>query len=173
MPDKKKSTTKKESLANRLILIGWTLLGLTIVIAIIAWNISYSSIIQGAAYSWPLLILLFSSMIIFSIGLVINKNKFYILTILSAILSVSLMFILAHSEVGIQIEINNANYCEIKEDCVKLEGKCPLGCSILVNKKEANKIKSLIDSYKETCIYDCMPLGGIKCENSKCLEFYP
>jgi hypothetical protein len=39
----------------------------------------------------------------------------------------------------IQSKINQANYCNIKSDCIDIGGKCPFGCYIYVNKEEAKR----------------------------------
>jgi hypothetical protein len=98
-------------------------------------------------------------------------KKLYIIIIILAVFITGFLFYI-QSKYYIYNEINRANYCEVKEDCVNAGGKCPFGCRILVNKNEANYIKKIVSSYKEKCIYDCMPPGEIKCENNKCLEIY-
>jgi hypothetical protein len=65
-------------------------------------------------------------------------------------------------------EIEKANYCETKEDCVDAGGKCPFGCYTYVNKGEVDRIKTLLDSYESTCIFDCAYCPYFECKNNKC-----
>ena len=101
------------------------------------------------------------------------KKRVLIIIFIILLMFISGFLWYRYSKYYIYNEVNHANYCELKEDCVDAGGKCPFGCRILVNKNEADYVKKIISSYKSTCIYDCMPLGEIKCENSRCLEFYP
>jgi hypothetical protein len=65
-------------------------------------------------------------------------------------------------------EIEKANYCTTKEDCVDVGRKCPFGCYIYVNKDEVGRIRSLLDSYKSTCMFDCAYCPGVECKDKKC-----
>jgi hypothetical protein len=67
-------------------------------------------------------------------------------------------------------EIDAANYCDAREKCVNLGAKCPFGCNIYVNEKEADRIESMLRSYPEDCIYDCQLCPGVECVNNKCVE---
>ena len=71
------------------------------------------------------------------------------------------------SEKYINNEIEKANYCNTKYDCVNAGDKCPFGCYVFVNKNEITKIKNLIDSYKSNCIYSCAVCEA-DCKNNKC-----
>lgn len=70
----------------------------------------------------------------------------------------------------IQGQIEKANYCAIKEDCVLAERKCPFGCNILVNKNELDKINRMIGEYKQTCYLTCASLRYYGCDLNKCVE---
>ena len=68
----------------------------------------------------------------------------------------------------IRSEIERANYCSIKEDCVRVEAKCPIGCEVYVNKEEESNIRNIFDSFKERCMYTCARASEIECRNNKC-----
>ena len=71
---------------------------------------------------------------------------------------------------SIQVEIDNANFCDTKDDCIDVESKCPFGCNIFVNKDQSSKIKDLIESYETNCMYKCRPSTGVDCIDNKCEE---
>lgn len=70
----------------------------------------------------------------------------------------------------IQGQIDKANYCSVKEDCVLAESKCPFGCNIFVNKNELGRINKLISEYKQKCNLSCAPLKYHNCDENKCVE---
>lgn len=72
------------------------------------------------------------------------------------------------SESYIKSKIEEANYCNTKEDCVNVGNKCPFGCYVYVNKNEADKISNLVNSYKSNCIYACIPCLDVECKNNRC-----
>jgi hypothetical protein len=69
----------------------------------------------------------------------------------------------------IKSEIEKANYCETKSDCVDVGGKCPFGCYVFVNENEAERIGNLIENYESTCIYSCVALENYDCVENKCV----
>ncbi len=87
--------------------------------------------------------------------------------VILAIVLISI-FGLSRSKSSIKNEIEKANYCDTKEDCVYAGGKCPFGCYVYVNKNEVNKIQNIIASFKSNCIYDCMYCPEVECKNNKC-----
>ena len=72
----------------------------------------------------------------------------------------------------IKEEIKNAKACDTAEDCVSVGSKCPFGCSIVVNKTNADRIKSLVDGYSTNCQYDCLPSDKIVCEEGQCKQTF-
>jgi hypothetical protein len=75
------------------------------------------------------------------------------------------------TESYIEKQIREANYCHIDSDCFYLEGKCPFGCHIYVNKKEASKIEKLLDSFQSGCIYGCVEkCSFVECDDGKCIS---
>ena len=73
---------------------------------------------------------------------------------------------------AIEQVIKNAQYCEAKNDCTQIESKCPFGCYTFVNKNEAEKIQTFIDSYESRCMYICVQIEGYDCINNKCEVLY-
>lgn len=71
-------------------------------------------------------------------------------------------------EEEIKKEIDKANYCESPRDCVDVGGKCPFDCAIVVNAREAERIRALVDGFESKCMYSCTPITGVKCERQKC-----
>jgi hypothetical protein len=78
------------------------------------------------------------------------------------------MMACAPDKVSIQREIDRAKYCEDAADCVDVGSKCPFGCSIVVNKVEAEFIRKLVQDYTTDCAYDCLALKEILCQEKKC-----
>lgn len=79
-------------------------------------------------------------------------------------------FFFIRSEYYIEMKIKEANYCQTKNDCIELQGQCPFGCYVYVNKSEGERIKNLIDSYESTCIYGCIESSGYDCLENKCVS---
>ncbi len=70
---------------------------------------------------------------------------------------------------GVKFAISQAQYCEIKDDCVEVNSRCPFGCSVFVNKAERQNIQDLMDSYLGPyCVYDCVEIKGYDCVSKKC-----
>ncbi|MCK5123407.1 MAG: hypothetical protein KAQ87_04660 [Candidatus Pacebacteria bacterium] len=70
----------------------------------------------------------------------------------------------------IEVEIRKSNYCDIKDDCARVNPSCSLGCDVIVNKDKVERINKLIDIIKGKCSADC---GGVEtdlaCVNNKCM----
>jgi hypothetical protein len=70
--------------------------------------------------------------------------------------------------------IEDANYCEVAEDCVDVGSHCPFGCNILVNVEEADGIDRALERRRETCLYECAaPAGEIVCAQGECVYAEP
>ena len=100
-----------------------------------------------------------------------NRN-IAIIVVLLILLVVVLAFFNPRSEGNIKKEIELANYCNAKSDCVDVGGKCPFGCYVFVNKNESQRIETLINSYESTCVYSCIALQGFDCVESKCQPIF-
>lgn len=69
----------------------------------------------------------------------------------------------------IEQEIEKANYCQLKSDCILIKSECPFGCYIPVNKQEENYIINLIDDFGSKCVYSCIQIEGFDCIDNKCV----
>ena len=69
---------------------------------------------------------------------------------------------------NVQQQIQGANYCQTTQDCVVLEGKCPFGCYITINIAEKENLEPLLEKYETRCIYGCIALDGVICQDNKC-----
>lgn len=72
------------------------------------------------------------------------------------------------TESGINQAIEQAQYCEVKSDCVQVDAKCPFGCNVFVNKREVERIQTFIDSHESRCAYVCVALKSYDCVNNRC-----
>ena len=69
----------------------------------------------------------------------------------------------------IKTEMNKANYCETKDDCIETNTKCPIGCYNVVNIADVNRINDLVKEFKQTCFQTCTTLMDVNCVDSKCV----
>lgn len=81
----------------------------------------------------------------------------------------------APTEAQINAAIEQANHCELPEDCVDAGSVCPFGCDIYVHTDEVDRIRQLLDSWlesAETCTYRCQPSAGVVCDDFRCVPSY-
>lgn len=71
-------------------------------------------------------------------------------------------------DAGLMEALEEANYCDQKEDCVDLGPICPLGCAILVNADEAEAWEILLMSYESDCDFKCPSNEGATCVDGQC-----
>jgi len=71
------------------------------------------------------------------------------------------------------VEMERANYCDVKEDCVETNTKCPLGCYHLVNVAELEKVNGFVKEFKQNCFQTCAALEDYECIDSKCEPTLP
>jgi len=86
--------------------------------------------------------------------------------------AVSILLVLSScqsAENRIKEEIEKANYCNTKDDCVLAGSECPFGCYIYVNVDEAERITRIIDNFESRCIYSCISCPDVECSESKCV----
>ena len=88
--------------------------------------------------------------------------------ILALLISTLIISGCAKTEDYIKNEIEKANHCNTKQDCIDAGGKCPFGCYVYVNKNEVDRISNLISSYRSNCIYSCILCQDVACENNMC-----
>lgn len=64
------------------------------------------------------------------------------------------------------------SYCESDSDCEYFGWECPLWCYIPINRKYINVARDLVSNFvnhlDERCIYDCVYMNKVVCENFKC-----
>lgn len=97
-----------------------------------------------------------------------NNRNIAIIVVLLLLLIVALAYFDPRSEGSVKREIERANYCNTKSDCVDVGGKCPFGCYVFVNKNESQRIETLVNSYNSTCMYACIALKDFDCISGKC-----
>ena len=103
------------------------------------------------------------------------NSKLIFVILFSILISIILFLVYINkppSEDYIRNEIEKANYCSSKDDCVLAGSKCPFGCHIFVNKNEKDKISDLIEGYQGTCLYACVELKDYNCIDKKCAAIY-
>lgn len=68
--------------------------------------------------------------------------------------------------------LESYNYCEKDSDCEYFIWDCPFSCYISINKNFWDISKNIINNYishqDEKCIYECLAMDKIECENYKC-----
>jgi PBP1b-binding outer membrane lipoprotein LpoB len=58
--------------------------------------------------------------------------------------------------------------CQVDDDCEVLEGKCPVGCYVGVNRENSDQVREAMDAHVDSCVYRCRPHKGVSCEQNKC-----
>ena len=73
------------------------------------------------------------------------------------------------SEDAVREEIRVAGHCSVAADCVDIGSFCPYGCSIVVHRDEADRMRRYLQANnKNTCLYDCAQLKSITCDSGQC-----
>ncbi len=72
------------------------------------------------------------------------------------------------AEAKLKNELEAANYCETKNDCVLIGSKCPFDCYIYVNADKADILKSKVEAYESKCEYSCLACADVACVEGKC-----
>lgn len=73
----------------------------------------------------------------------------------------------------VKVQISASNYCEVDNDCVVVDSKCPFDCYVFVNQDNAVEVKKTIDEYESKCVYGCAEKPSVKCEQNKCIAVSP
>jgi hypothetical protein len=70
-------------------------------------------------------------------------------------------------------ELSKFNYCDVKGDCARVLGKCPIG-NVYVNKKEVAKTENLMKLVPAICVYSRTFINdSLKdCIYGKCIQQY-
>lgn len=97
-------------------------------------------------------------------------KKYLIFGLLIMVIGLLLYYFTVNNndENKIKKEIELANYCEVKNDCIQIVAKCPFDCYVYVNKFEEERIDQLIKSFESKCVYGCIDPPEYECTNGKC-----
>jgi len=77
------------------------------------------------------------------------------------------------SEDAVREEIRIAGRCSLATDCVDIGSYCPYGCSVVVHKDEAERMRRFLSGQaKSTCLYDCAQLKAITCDAGQCRALF-
>lgn len=135
------------------------------------WIISLGSLYHYLIFDYLLFFIIFIFVFIFI--KVINQKKLilnstYVLFGILVFGIISFNSYLPLRQNYIFKEIVKGGYCEIDSDCIGMDGSCPFGCFVSVNKKEEKRIDSLIKSFPCNCVYGCTERQAVRCINKKC-----
>jgi hypothetical protein len=72
------------------------------------------------------------------------------------------------NEQAIRALLDEANTCQRTEDCVSIGSKCPFGCHLFVHADYASEMRSMMDAYPSSCVYDCAQSFGAECRARRC-----
>jgi len=68
--------------------------------------------------------------------------------------------------------LDSYNFCETDNDCIYTYWDCPFGCYVPVNKDFIGIASKIIANYFDInghyCVYDCLEMNDVKCNNYKC-----
>ena len=91
-----------------------------------------------------------------------------LIAILIVFILIAMLISFLNSEYYIKYQIDKADYCDTKEDCVDAGGKCPFGCYVYVNEEEVDRISSKIENYDSNCVYGCVRCSDVACIDGRC-----
>ncbi|MDD9953191.1 MAG: hypothetical protein OXR66_02555 [Candidatus Woesearchaeota archaeon] len=74
------------------------------------------------------------------------------------------------SEESVRETIEEANYCDVTEDCVQATSACPFGCCTFVNKEEVENVNKKIEGFNGQCKVKCHECPPVACINTKCVQ---
>lgn len=107
---------------------------------------------------------------------ILKKWWFWVVVVIILILVIIQNLFLTY----VHNQLDKANYCDVKDDCIEIVSQCGFGFDILVNKNEEQNIKSMLKLYKvvsKSCdsvsFHDAMLRFKEKnCVNNKCVMIY-
>jgi len=73
--------------------------------------------------------------------------------------------------------IKSSNFCGVAADCIDIGGACPFGCHNVVNRAEAERIKTSLTAFSSNSLVPCknrcsaLPIK-IECKVGKCSWTY-
>lgn len=85
------------------------------------------------------------------------------------LLTVSALVGCGPSESEIRSAIEDANFCEVADDCTRISGSCPFGCNIYVNVSEASRIRQLMGQWESDCFDKCPSAWPPACVGGRCV----
>jgi hypothetical protein len=72
--------------------------------------------------------------------------------------------------------LDSYRYCEADNECSIFYWECPFGCWQAVNTKHLdisqNIIKNWVNNNEPRCVYDCLAIEWVKCEEYKCKAYF-
>lgn len=81
------------------------------------------------------------------------------------------------TERRVEDELEDANYCDITEDCIIVDPGCPLACHAPINKAEKAEIEKLLERYhrqhRDDCADLCENIGNVYCLHGECIILDP
>ena len=89
-------------------------------------------------------------------------------TVLGLGMAIALSACSAFAEYRIRQQLNDANRCTTAADCELIGSVCPFGCYIYVHTDEAERIRGVLDGYRNSCAYSCVPSQGVSCAQNRC-----
>lgn len=96
------------------------------------------------------------------------KKKYILLSVGLILIGLGIFIYKFPLKIYVDWRLNEANYCEVKEDCINLGSKCPFGCYIYVNSEEEEKMNNLLNSFESKCIYGCEQCLDVECVSGEC-----
>ncbi len=76
-------------------------------------------------------------------------------------------------EEKIRTAIDQANHCQVKDDCMVAFFDCPFGCGSYIHKDEQARLQAMVDEYQKPamsrCMYDCMKPPEPDCVSGRCV----
>lgn len=69
--------------------------------------------------------------------------------------------------------LESYNYCETDDDCGYIAWECPFGCYVPLNNNFSKIAWNILDNYFDVngknCVYSCLYMDKVVCENYKCI----
>ncbi len=89
------------------------------------------------------------------------------------VINIENLKVISHPDVHwVKDILESYNFCETDDDCIYTYWDCPFGCYVPVNKDFVGITSKVITNYFDInghyCVYDCMVMSEVKCNNYKC-----
>ena len=70
--------------------------------------------------------------------------------------------------------LESYNYCEMDDDCAYIAWECPFGCFVPLNNSFIDIAWNILGNYFDVngknCVYSCLYIDKVVCENYKCIN---